>query len=338
MNTVELAIKMTSDGVGPVAADFDAVGAAAKTMGADVDTGTAQADAAASRLSGVADSADNMASSSSQAAGGLGDLGGALSLMPGPLGAVGAGMEAVAPAIMGVTGASDLLNLVTKSNIVMQTRQRAATIASAVASRTVAVATKAWAATQWLLNAALAANPIGLAVIAIAALVAGIVLAYNKSETFRRVVDATMRAARTAIGWVVDKIGDLIGWVRDRAPGAFETMKTLVVGYLEAVTWPIRTMIDLVKDLVGWIGKIDFPDMPDLPDNPFGNPFNRTVTTTTGGTGWDDGSGVPAPAAVFYITIEGALVDPAGTARAIDQLLRDYGFSRGTSSPLAAAA
>jgi hypothetical protein len=47
------------------------------------------------------------------------------------------------------------------------------------------VATKAWTAAQWLLNVALNANPIALVVLAIAALIAVIVLLWNKSSTFR---------------------------------------------------------------------------------------------------------------------------------------------------------
>ena len=63
----------------------------------------------------------------------------------------------------------------------------------------VKVATAAWTAAQWLLNAALTANPIGLVIVALAALVAAIVLAYTKSETFRNVVKAAMDAVKTAI-------------------------------------------------------------------------------------------------------------------------------------------
>jgi hypothetical protein len=62
--------------------------------------------------------------------------------------------------------------------------------AQAVAMLAVRGATLAWSAAQWLLNAALAANPIGLVIIGIAALVAGVILAYKHSETFRRIVKA----------------------------------------------------------------------------------------------------------------------------------------------------
>lgn len=55
---------------------------------------------------------------------------------------------------------------------------------------TVAVNAAAWATTvyegaQWLLNVALTANPIGLVIVGIAALTAGIWYAYESSETFR---------------------------------------------------------------------------------------------------------------------------------------------------------
>ena len=59
-------------------------------------------------------------------------------------------------------------------------------------------ATIAWTAAQFLLNVALTANPIGLIVVAIAALIAGIILAYKNSETFRNIVD-TLFAAITRI-------------------------------------------------------------------------------------------------------------------------------------------
>ena len=67
-----------------------------------------------------------------------------------------------------------------------------------------------WAAKQWLLNAAMTANPIGLVVVAIAAFVAAIVLAWNHSETFRAVVIGAWEAIKAAAvdvwGWLTDTI------------------------------------------------------------------------------------------------------------------------------------
>jgi hypothetical protein len=62
------------------------------------------------------------------------------------------------------------------------------------------VATLAWAAVQTILNVVLTANPIGIVVLAIAALVGGLILAYRHSETFRNIVQATWRGIQTVIG------------------------------------------------------------------------------------------------------------------------------------------
>jgi hypothetical protein len=68
-------------------------------------------------------------------------------------------------------------------------------------------ATAAWTAAQWLLNAALAANPIALVVIALAALAAGLYLAYQKIGPFHDAVDA-----------LGDGLKDVFGWVKDHWP------------------------------------------------------------------------------------------------------------------------
>ena len=63
---------------------------------------------------------------------------------------------------------------------------------------------KAYAAVQAALNVVLAANPVGLVIIAIAALVAGIIIAYKKSETFRDIVNGALGAIKTAFLSMVD--------------------------------------------------------------------------------------------------------------------------------------
>ncbi|MGY5232860.1 NlpC/P60 family protein [Lactiplantibacillus plantarum] len=61
------------------------------------------------------------------------------------------------------------------------------------------------AAAQWLLNAAMTANPIGIAVVAIAALAAGLVLAYKHIKPFREWVNKTAKS-------VVDFGKGLLRW------------------------------------------------------------------------------------------------------------------------------
>ena len=66
------------------------------------------------------------------------------------------------------------------------------------AMKLAAIAGKVWAAVQWLLNAAMDANPVGLVVVAIAALVAVFIIAYKKSQTFRDVVLGAWGAIKSA--------------------------------------------------------------------------------------------------------------------------------------------
>lgn len=60
----------------------------------------------------------------------------------------------------------------------------------------------AWTAAQWLLNIALDANPIGATIVAIAALTAGIILAYKHSATFRAVIHGALHAVADAADYV----------------------------------------------------------------------------------------------------------------------------------------
>lgn len=76
-------------------------------------------------------------------------------------------------------------------------------------------ATKAWTAVQWLLNVALNANPIGLVVVAVAALVAAFVIAYKQSDTFRKAIDALWGSLKDFLNGFVQALKDVLGWIGD---------------------------------------------------------------------------------------------------------------------------
>lgn len=61
---------------------------------------------------------------------------------------------------------------------------------------------------QWLLNAAMSANPIGLVVAAIAALVAAFVVLWNKSEAFREFFIGMWEAIKETVSAICTAIGD----------------------------------------------------------------------------------------------------------------------------------
>lgn len=81
----------------------------------------------------------------------------------------------------------------------------------------VKLATRAWTLVQWLLNAALNANPIGIVIAALAALAVGFVIAYRHSETFRKIVQGAWMgikiAAKAVSDFMVTYVWPKILWV-----------------------------------------------------------------------------------------------------------------------------
>jgi hypothetical protein len=87
--------------------------------------------------------------------------------------------------------------------------------------------TKIAAAAQFLFNAAMSANPIALVVIAIAALVAAFVLAYQKSETFRTGVQALFSAISNGVEFSVNVIKGYLTTVLNFYKSIFNTIANL---------------------------------------------------------------------------------------------------------------
>jgi hypothetical protein len=84
-------------------------------------------------------------------------------------------------------------------------------VAIKTAQLAIRTATMLWAAAQAVLNVALSANPIGLIIIAVVALAAGIVLLWKKSDTFRRIVTGAFNAVWGAVK-------DVFGWTKRNWP------------------------------------------------------------------------------------------------------------------------
>ena len=126
------------------------------------------------------------------------------------------------------------------------------------AAMKVAAATSAiMTAAQWALNAAMSANPIAIVVLAIAALVAAIIVAYNNSKTFRDIVDGIGSAFRSTFNWVSEHVGPIITkaysavktaltWIKENA-GPF--LKVLEVAFKSAFA-PIFVGISALRTLI----------------------------------------------------------------------------------------
>lgn len=90
-------------------------------------------------------------------------------------------------------------------------------------------------AAQWLMNAAMSANPIGLVIIAITALVAAFVILWNKSEGFREFwigLWEKIKAAAAAVAeWFTQAWTDVMNWFK----GAWETISTVATTAWETI-------------------------------------------------------------------------------------------------------
>lgn len=135
----------------------------------------------------------------------------------------------------------------------------AITYAVGVAVKLYTAYTKVAAATQWLLNAAMTANPIGLVVIALAALAAGLVIAYKKSETFRAIVDGAFKAVRKVI---VGTVSTIVGFVKSHwklllaiLTGPFGLAVLGISKYGGKITAGISKVLNKAKSIITSIGR-----------------------------------------------------------------------------------
>lgn len=322
----ELAIDISTDASKAVSG-FDGVENAAQGMESAVKSAGDTSEATARQVRLSADAADDLGGKAGKATGALGALSSGFELV---------GAEKYAGALQGASmatdffsGVGDSLNLVMESTIVKTVRAKAASVGHAVATRAITVATRAQAVAQRVLNVAMRANPIGLVITAVLALVALFVLLYKKNEAFRTIVQTVARVASAYIRTIITVVSSLVTWVKTHAPAAFEVMKDKAVAIGKVVLAPFKAVRDMIESIVGWIKKIKLPDLgklgklvpgfgrmafvdgpswtgPDLPpgtpgDNPFGGGGGTTVHETHN----------------YYIS---GAVDPNGTAQQIDQL------------------
>jgi phage-related protein len=111
-------------------------------------------------------------------------------------------------------------------------------------TRIAAAVTRGWAIVQGLLNTVMMMNPVGLVIAAIVALVAIVVVAYQKSETFRNIVQAVWAAVKVAIVAAVDGIMAAINWL-SKIPGKIANW------FGQAKDWAIRKNLQLVAWMMG---------------------------------------------------------------------------------------
>jgi phage-related protein len=82
----------------------------------------------------------------------------------------------------------------------------------------VVAAVKVWTIVQGIFNLVMDANPVMLVILAVAALVVMIVLAYRHSETFRNIVQIAGKVAAASFQWVLTKVQQVFGWMKHNWP------------------------------------------------------------------------------------------------------------------------
>lgn len=112
------------------------------------------------------------------------------------------------------------------------------------------LATALWSKAQMGLNAVMAANPIGLVIAAIAAVIAIVVIAYNKSETFRNFVNGLWEKLKEFASWLakgfVKAWDGIVTFFTETIPNAFNAV---VEFFTIKIPNAFNSLIDWFKNL-----------------------------------------------------------------------------------------
>lgn len=130
------------------------------------------------------------------------------------------------------------------------------------------LAQKAVTAAQWLMNAAMNANPISLLIGLILALVAAFVVLWNKSEDFRNFFIGMWDNIKTKVRAIIVAIAEFMGGLWDAIVEKFQaigqvvgdaiggTVRAAINGVLSIVEGTINNAVALINGAIGLINKI----------------------------------------------------------------------------------
>lgn len=240
-----------------------------------------------------------------------------LTNLPGPLGDVALGVQAFGGDALNMAGSVGMaitafrgMNAETIKNTASTVANTAAAVGSKVALVAGTAATGIATAAQWAWNAAMTANPIGLVVLAIAALIAGIVLLVKNWDS----VKAAGAAAWNWIKGAWSGAGDFFSGLGDKIKNAFKGAFNSVAGWwnnsVGKLSWTTPSWIPGIGgktlsvpkipmlaeggtvDTAGavWVGEAG-PELLRLPVGASVTPLNGRATAgagngaATGGTG-----------------------------------------------------
>lgn len=185
--------------------------------------------------------------------------------LPGPLGTVGAAINAIGiESLTTVAGSAAMIGsfVIQNGETIKNTTLM---VANGIAKGAQATATGVATAAQWLWNAALSANPIALVIIAITALVAGLVWFFTQTEAGRAVIEAVWGAIKSAIGATVDWITGTVvpaltgawQWIIDSVVNAknwiVDTWNSITSAISNAASSIWNTITSIIGNVVSWL-------------------------------------------------------------------------------------
>ena len=190
------------------------------------------------------------------------------------------GITAVAGAIAGMVVVGQTIALVSSSYTALAAAIefcRNAEILATIASKARIAYTYAVAAAQWALNAAMTANPIGIVVVAIMALIGALVYLYNTNETVREIVDSVWNTLQTIVSGAITAIIGFVDGLSTAVPaaidGAMQAAYNVMNSAFEGLMSVVESGVNQIKSI--WDSLTSF----------MSTPITTAVNFITGGGG-----------------------------------------------------
>lgn len=135
--------------------------------------------------------------------------------------------------------------------------QRAVLVAQRAIQLAIIGATYAWTAAQWLLNAAMNANPIGLIILLIAALIGIIYLVINNLDFFKGIWESVWNFCAglidTVVAWIGDAWRGLWNWLTGLWSGITGFFSRIWNGVVAGVQWAVGLVTSIWNSCINGI-------------------------------------------------------------------------------------
>ncbi|ASR84772.1 tape measure protein [Mycobacterium phage Hurricane] len=167
-----------------------------------------------------------------------------------------AAMEELTVALTSASVAQGANTASTEVNTVAQATNRSTSLGSAIALRAQAAATKVVTAAQWLWNAAMSANPIGIVIVAIAGIAAALWAFFTKTETGRKIWNTLWTGIKDVAGKAWQWIKDTFGKAWESIQPGLQKIGTIAREVFSTLGNAIKNVWTFIQPAVEWLGKL----------------------------------------------------------------------------------